>query len=170
VTSPNLTLRAKACLATLERRRAMPAIEVEQIIKCKSMNQQRAVAFAALVSVLLSGCTASSPARQAKQEQFQRTVPTCEGQADCNAKWEAAQLWVVHNAGYKIQTATSVLIETYNPGQYGAELAARVTKEPIGSGRYMLVVQTWCNNIFGCVTNPLDAALDFNAKVASVVP
>ena len=93
-----------------------------------------------------------------------------DGESDCIAKWEAAQLWVVHNAGYKIQTATNVLIETYNPGQNDTDLAARVTKEPLGGGKYRLIIKAWCNNMFGCSHDPMTAALDFNSKIGATKP
>lgn len=121
--------------------------------------------------LLTVGCTARpSPVQQAKVDRFNVTIPTCEGEADCKTKWEAAQLWVVHNAGYKIQTATSVLIETYNPSQYSSSLAARVTKEPLGGGKYKIVIFVWCNNSYGCRPNGWDAAIDFNEKVSAAVP
>lgn len=120
---------------------------------------------------LISGCAMVPTAEsQAKQAELGRTIPICIGETDCKAKWEAAQLWIVHNAGYKIQSATSVLIETYNPTQYDTNLAARVTKEPLGGGKYRLVIAVWCNNMFGCTPNALDTALDFNKKISAVMP
>ena len=121
------------------------------------------------ICLLLSCCATSSEVR-AKQALFQRTIPTCDGEKDCNAKWEAAQLWIVHNSGYKLQTVTNVLLETYNPGRHDTKLAVRVTKEPLGGGKYMIIVTTWCNNMFGCTRNTWDAALDFNVKVDAARP
>lgn len=61
-----------------------------------------------LVTAGLSGCAVQqNPATQAKINEIQRTIPTCTEEKECNAKWETAQLWVVKNAGYKIQTATN---------------------------------------------------------------
>lgn len=117
---------------------------------------------------LVAGCaTTPSPEMQARQAELARTTPVCRNETDCKAKWEAAQLWVVHNAAYKIQTSTSVVIETYNPGPSEPKIAARVTKEPIGGGSYKLLVNIWCNNIFGCIPNQWDAALDFNRTVSA---
>lgn len=121
--------------------------------------------------VALSGCAVTpKKEQQAKMAQFQRTIPTCSNEKDCKAKWDAAQLWIVHNAGYKLQTVTDVLLETYNPGEYDTDLAVRVTKEPQGDGVYKIIVKAWCNNIFGCTPNALDAELDFNAKVGAATP
>lgn len=121
--------------------------------------------------VLIGGCaTTPDPQRLAMQEQINQTIPTCSGVDDCNAKWEAAQLWIVHNTAYKIQTATSVLIETYNPSQHSPSLAARVTKEPQGGGKYRLLVALWCDNMFGCVPDAYAKALEFNKAVGAAAP
>lgn len=118
---------------------------------------------------MVAGC-AASPETQAKRAEFERTIPICTEGVDCDIKWDAAQLWIVKNAGYKLQIATNVLLETYNPGYAKTELAVRVTKEPLGGGTYKLVVATWCDNLFGCNPDRLDAALDFNRTISAVKP
>ncbi|MHB1174069.1 MAG: hypothetical protein ACYCZJ_02955 [Sulfuriferula sp.] len=121
--------------------------------------------------IALTGCaTNQSPEMLAKQAEFNRTIPICTDEKDCNAKWEAAQLWVIHNAAFKIQTATNVLIETYNATDSTPSIAARVTKEPMGGGKYQFIVSVWCDNIFGCQPNSWDAALNFNRTVGAVTP
>ncbi|MDE2465491.1 MAG: hypothetical protein KGO02_17525 [Alphaproteobacteria bacterium] len=121
--------------------------------------------------VALSGCAAMpSKANQAKIAKFQQTIPTCNSDAECKAMWDAAQLWIVHNAGYKLQNVTDVLLQTYSPGPYDTDLAVEVTKEPQGHGIYQIVVRAWCNNLFGCTPNALDAELDFNVKVGAAKP
>ena len=108
---------------------------------------------------------ASAQAQENKQIQKNLlSVPICESAEDCAAKWEAAQLWIVKNAGYKLQIVTDVLLETY--GSRDMSLAVRVTKEPIGGGKYKLVATIGCNNPFGCTTNPKKALSDFNLKVS----
>lgn len=133
------------------------------------MKLVKMLAATTIASSALCGC-ATPPEVQAKQSEFLRTIPTCTGVDDCNAKWDAAQLWIVHNAGWKIQTQSNVLIETYNPVESSPRIAVRVTKEPIGGGKYMLVVKVWCNNVFGCQPDAWDAAIDFNRHIASVTP
>lgn len=109
---------------------------------------------------VLSGCATTPPAPPVE-------MPTCDGAADCAAKWEAAQLYVVKHAGMKIQNVTSVLIETFNPPQYGTDLAMRVTKEPMGGGSYRLVIDAWCNNMFGCGSPPRSVEADFARVIAA---
>ena len=41
--------------------------------------------------------------------------------------------FVSSNAGYKMQIANDILIETYNPTQYNTKLAMRVIKELLGN-------------------------------------
>jgi len=123
------------------------------------------------LAFLLAGCSsAPSPQQQAIRSEFERTVPTCEGELDCKAKWEVAQLWIVQNAGFKIQAATDVVIETYNPDRNSPRIAARAVKEPLGGGRYRIVVSVWCANAFGCVPDSWQAAIDFNRKVGAAAP
>lgn len=132
---------------------------------------RRFVRLATLLGVIatLNACATATPSPEVRA-QFESTIPVCSGEADCKAKWEAAQLWVVHNAGFKIQTATDVVIETYNPTRSSPSLAARVTKEPLGSGQYRIVVSVWCDNIFGCVPDGWQAATNFNQVVGAAKP
>lgn len=125
--------------------------------------------FLSVMLVVLAtqaGC-ASGAITQVNKAEFENTIPVCDGESDCKAKWEAAQLWIVHNAGFKLQTVTDVLLETFNPGPSDARIAVRVTKEPLGGSRYRLLVFVWCNNIFGCVPDGWTAALNFNREVGA---
>jgi len=121
-------------------------------------------------AIICSGCATSKNAAMVKRAQIAVTAPVCKAGQSCDVMWDAAQLWVVHNADYKIQMVTNVLIETYNPGRNSADIAARITKEPIGNDEYKIVASIWCNNLFGCIPNPLDAILDFNNTVNMSYP
>jgi len=135
------------------------------------MKYKYTIATTIILAALVSGCaTHNSPEAMAKKAELQKTIPVCSGEADCKAKWEAAQLWVVHNAAYKIQIMSDVLIETYNATNSEPSIAARVTKEPLGGGKYRLLVSVWCDNVFGCVPDSMDAALDFNKTVSAARP
>lgn len=126
---------------------------------------------ASLAVVTLAGCgTAPNPATTYRLQDVERTRPTCSTPDECQQKWEVAQLWVVKNADYKIQTATSVLIQTFNPRRSSSAIAAQVTKEPLGGGRYRFVAKVWCDNMFGCKPDEVSAVLDFNGTVNAVKP
>lgn len=98
---------------------------------------------------------------------FATEAPVCEGVEDCSAKWDAAQLFVIKHADMKIQTVTNVLIETYNPPRSSVDIAMRVIKEPLGSGRYKLVASVICVNIFGCREPAAKTIEKFNAAVSN---
>lgn len=120
--------------------------------------------------VASSGCATNIAARDAALAEFQSTVPTCTGEAQCKAMWEAAQVWVAQHSDMKIQTATDVLIETYGGGQYSATLSMRVLKVPQGGGSYRIEFSGGCNNVFGCVPDRLQAGTDFNRAVGAATP
>lgn len=123
--------------------------------------------FALMASmVFVSGCAVTpTPEDEAKWERVKSSIPSCSSDKECALKWDAAQLWVVKNAGYKIQTATNVIIETYNSVNSSTLLAVRVTKEPAGQGKYFINITVWCDNMFGCSRDKVDAILDFNSYV-----
>jgi hypothetical protein len=124
-----------------------------------------------IFAVFLASCaTTPSADIQMKRAELERTTPICSDEKDCAAKWDAAQLWIVHNSGFKLQTTTNVLLQTYNATGGSPSIAVQVTKEPLGGGKYKLVVQVSCDNIFGCVPNQWDAALNFNNTVSAATP
>lgn len=93
-------------------------------------------------------------------QQFNETIPICNGGQDCKDKWIAAQIWVARNCDMKIQLATDAIIETY-ASLYDYELTARVIKELIGNGRYRIVISTGGKNSRA-------AALDFNRYIGTI--
>jgi len=99
---------------------------------------------------------------------FATEAPVCDGVEDCSAKWDAAQLFVVKNSDLKLQTATSVILETYSPRRSSTQIAMRVTKEPIGGGRYKIVAEVFCVNIFGCREPSAKIIERFNAEVSNL--
>jgi hypothetical protein len=101
---------------------------------------------------------------------MRETIPTCEGERECAAKWDAAQLHVVKNSGFKIQLVTNVLISTYNSVGGSTALAWRITKEPVGGGRTRIVAMAYCGNMFGCDVDPVEAIIAFNNAVSRVAP
>jgi hypothetical protein len=133
-------------------------------------------AAAVTVLLVLAGCVSVAQRAQWQQQrdeaiaEFDRTIPTCSSQAECNAKWDAAQIWVARNLTMRIATATSVLIETYGP--FSINTGGRVTKEPWGSpGTYRIGIFVYCGNAVGaCAPRPVDAALDFNRHINSIIP
>lgn len=96
-----------------------------------------------LAAAVLAGCAVAPRLPEVE-------MPTCADAAECAQKWELAQLFVANNSGMKIQIATNVLIETYNPTNYRPVWGMRVTKEPVGAGHYLISATAVCGNMFGC--------------------
>jgi hypothetical protein len=95
-------------------------------------------------------------------------TPTCTSDKDCEVKWAAARSYVLAHADMKIQTYSSDFLQTYNPPEYGTQIAAEVNKEPQAAGVYRISAKFWCNNLFGCSTPPRQLLDSFNRTVAAV--
>ena len=60
----------------------------------------------------LAGCACNQEyltERQVLVDEFNNTIPVCQGEQDCKVKWQAAHLWVVRNTARNIQTANERL-------------------------------------------------------------
>jgi len=119
------------------------------------------------IALFLQSC-ATSPERLAQMDEFNRTIPTCSTEQDCLVKWQAAQVWVTRNSGYRVQIANDVLIQTYGPSGESMALAMSVVKEPTGGSGYRIIVSTSCANIFGCRPNAWESALQFNREISAI--
>ena len=106
-------------------------------------------------------------ARDQARHEFERSMPTCTTEPECDAMWDAAQLWIVQNAGMKLQLATDVVLETYSPQNGNMRLGVRAVKQNRGELGSRIEVSVWCGNIFGCMTDTREAALDFNRTVGA---
>lgn len=114
------------------------------------------------LAAAVAGC--ATPVDPALQAAVQNTIPVCSSQKECEVKWNAAQRWVVNNAGMKLQHITPELLQTYNPGD-SMRLAVEVIKEARQDGSYRIVAKIWCGNPFGCDRNIWQAILDFQNTV-----
>ncbi|MEQ8953420.1 MAG: hypothetical protein RL120_04740 [Gammaproteobacteria bacterium] len=112
--------------------------------------------------LLLSGC--SSADRQARLDEFNRTIPTCRGVGECTAKWNAARAWVVANADFELRSNTDSRIDTLNSDSTRAGTAIQVDRVPVGDGSFQIVVDVECFAAYGC-PNELDMAIEFNRAI-----
>ncbi|MGB8276703.1 MAG: hypothetical protein WCF20_02020 [Methylovirgula sp.] len=69
-------------------------------------------------------------------------------------KWSRAIEWVSQNAGYKIQTQTDALIQTYGPSGSDTELAVTVNKVMVSPGIYEIHARMGCANEISCFAEP----------------
>jgi hypothetical protein len=122
--------------------------------------------FLCATAVLISGCGISAET-QALIDEFNSTIPECQGTADCTAKWEAARNWVITTPSYGIRVANENRIETYDADNTRAGTAIQVTRESLGGDRYRLVVDIDCFAASGCPPY-WETKIDFNRTVGSV--
>jgi len=121
-------------------------------------------------SLILSGCATVS----IEQKQIWReTGPVCFTKPDCDAKWAAARNWVQENSGYRIETYSDNLIETYHPPDASPKIAARVSKTPDGTSSEgnqinIIEIKVWCTKTLGCIPTVDESVLKFNQYVSSV--
>ena len=101
----------------------------------------------------LTACAAAGPSLPADLQSEYDTPLYCEGEEQCEIYWERAQFHVSTNAGFKTQTASNVLIETYSPTGGSVKLGYKITREPLGGGRYHILTRAWCDNFLGCSPN-----------------
>ena len=98
----------------------------------------------------LAGCTIPQEPPLSADEQNALDPVECKGAQQCGAMWQRAQVWVVNNAGYKIQIANDAVIQTFNPIQPSVALAFTVTKEPKGNDVFEINSRAGCANQFVC--------------------
>lgn len=103
----------------------------------------------------LAGCVAQQGHELSVEEQNNLDPVVCYEAKHCDAMWQRAQIWVIKNAGYKIQIANETVIQTYGPlrgDSYG--LAFTVTKEPRGKGFFEIDSRASCGSSSGCAQHP----------------
>ena len=149
----------------------------------------KAISFLVLANVALSGCVSAEEWAAAFEKRQQSnlvikekeasfkadvlaTTPKCQSKADCNAKMEAAYVWVSKNADYKIRSSNGVMIETYTPNRHDKDFGVIVEKSLIGNGKYAIVATMACgvpnqNPITSCKDNLLKKTIEFNNFVNS---
>jgi len=113
-----------------------------------------------IAALALAGC-------QTVPEAPIASTPICRSDADCATKWAAARTYVLAHAQMKIETYSTDFLQTYNPPEYGTQLAARVNKAPMPGGEFRIEAEFWCNNLFGCSESPRQVLDGFNRAVAS---
>lgn len=128
------------------------------------------VIFCAALCCMGAGCaTLPNAQSRALDAEIARTTPHCLGDRPCKAAWEGARNWVLANCPMKIQTITNTYIQTYNTGQYSAEIECSVSKTMDPRGGNTITLTLGCNNIFGCDPGPRHATLSFNRYVDRVI-
>jgi hypothetical protein len=117
-----------------------------------------------LIAMLFIGCANNIAYRQSKDYEYQSTIPICNEET-CKAKWSAAQSWVSSYCFAKINIVTDTVIETYAPPPNSEYIAAKVIKEAVGNGTYLIKITVYCDNPIVCEPDTLDSSIAFNKYV-----
>ena len=116
------------------------------------------------LTAVLAGC-AVSPETRARQEEYARTIPTCDSDSECEAMWQAARSWAVANSDFPIFSESETRIRATSTLTTNAGMGVVVHRTPTDNG-YEFTVEMECFTAYGCgdVWEPM---LDFNRVVAA---
>lgn len=126
----------------------------------------RLVTLCLSVTTLL-GCAAPPPRGEADWVIKEYNLPiTCTGQDECARLWRAAQVWVADNAGYKIQTSSDAVIETFGGAEpYGSRWAMQVTRVPIDRNVDRIVLRPRWGQVSLCRPSAMEMVARFHAAL-----
>ena len=93
------------------------------------------------------------------------TPLVCDSKIACDAMWAKTQFWIASNSGYKIQTSSIFLIETFNPTNYSTTWAFRAMREPLGSERERIWIYPNCSSVPACGEKPATVAARFKRYI-----
>jgi hypothetical protein len=119
------------------------------------------IALSIFFSLAVTGCV--TPVQLSEAQKLQLKPVACAGDDACKIAWQKAQLWLVKNSAYKLQTANDTLLQTFNGPAHTTEITYTVTKEPVTVGNYEIVMRAGCDNYLGCTPRaPVEMILEFN--------
>ena len=99
------------------------------------MNNLKVLMVVTVMSLLVGCAGGMSPQIQNKVNALPNNDIVCSN--GCNIEWERAEYWLNKHSKLKIQNITKNTIETYNPYQ-GKQFGFRLSKEPLGGGKYKI--------------------------------
>ncbi len=128
------------------------------------------VIFCVALCCVASACVPLPNAKtNAMDAEIARTTPHCVSPRLCKAAWEGARDWVLAHCPMKIQTITDTYIQTYNTGEYSAQIECAVSKTMDPAGGNTITLSVGCNNLFGCDPGTRHAELSFNRYVDGII-
>lgn len=144
------------------RSRAGPCFARGSLVKWgKPKGSPMKPAAAIIAAFAVAACATPSPQETALiQSQAARQV-TCMTGDDCDVKWGKALQWVLNHSDYRVQVQSETLIQTFGPLPNSASPAYIITKAAMGGGSFLIDFRAGCDNIFGCIPDPVRARADF---------
>lgn len=116
------------------------------------------------MALVSTGC-AVSPEMQALMDEYERTVPVCASEQDCQAKWLAARAWAIENSDFPILTESELRIMASSTLTSMRGVGVVVTRNGILAGA-SIRVEVECFSAYGC-PNVWEMQIDFNRTLAA---
>lgn len=102
-------------------------------------------------ALLLQGCASTEELAARDQEAafYERSIPRCSTDKECQAKWSAARRWVLDHCDFKLEHVTDDFMETFNiQDSASTGVWCRVTKSPENDTTYRIELENGANNWF----------------------
>jgi hypothetical protein len=116
------------------------------------------------MALAAAGC-AVSPEIQALMDEYERTVPVCSSEQDCQVKWRAARAWAIENSNFPILTENELRIMASSTLSPTRGVGVVVNRDGILAGA-SLRVEVECFSASSC-PNVWEMQIDFNRTVAA---
>lgn len=107
------------------------------------------LALAFLASATLAGCASRHQVSEAFAAKARQRI-TCSGAEQCTLYWRRAQAWLALNSEMKIQIATDMMLETYNPVNHNPVYGFRIMRIPDAGQTERIMIHMSCGNLLGC--------------------
>jgi hypothetical protein len=117
--------------------------------------------------VFLTGCASQPEFIPPRVTEAANMPVVCSTKEECDAMWAKAQIFIVQNAGYKIQVATDYIIETYS-SRVSNGYSMRLIKTPLGEGKFQFNLSASCGDYPGICGNPIYLQARFRQDVMGV--
>jgi hypothetical protein len=123
----------------------------------------RLALLSTLAFLTLVSC-AVSPETQAKMDEYERTIPSCTSDVDCNAKWALARAWTEQNSDFNIRGESDTRIQATSNIISQTGIGVVVNKIATSANSYQIVADLECFSAYSC-PELWDLRVDFNRTV-----
>jgi hypothetical protein len=89
----------------------------------------------------------------------------CGSRDQCDRWWRTAQVWVVKNAGYRVQIATDAIVQTAGPDSGSSSWFFLATRAPHADGGEAIELEARCGSAATCSPAYETAVADFKRAV-----
>lgn len=101
-----------------------------------------------VATLAVAGCAApyqqvTPPPTQADMIDFKLPLH-CKSKEQCDRWWRTAQVWVMKNAGFKVQVATDAILQTFNATPGVAGYSVEISRAPEAAEGEVLEIEARC--------------------------